>query len=86
MSHKRGNGERVGNIAYGSRPSPDGKHLEEGPAEQAVLSEIHQLRQNGNTLRGIAAALNHGELRTRRGSAWRLEHVARIVKKGRLFS
>src|SRR5450631_2586414 len=26
MSHKRNNGERVGNIAYGSRLSSDGKH------------------------------------------------------------
>jgi len=35
------------------------------------------------TLRGIAAALNHRSLRTRRGSAWRLEHVARILRQGR---
>jgi hypothetical protein len=38
-------------------------------------------RQSGKTLRGIAAVLNHRGYRTRRGSAWRLEHVARIVKQ-----
>lgn len=82
MSHKRSNGERVGNIQFGYRLGADGKHLEPDPAEQAVLGEIRNLRRNGHTLRGIAAALNHRALRTRRGSAWRLEHVARIVKQG----
>jgi hypothetical protein len=46
-----------------------------------VLGEIHSLRQSGVTLRAIAAALNHRGHRTRRGSAWRLEHVARIIKQ-----
>ena len=78
MSHKRTNGERVGNIRFGYRLGTDGKHLEPDPAEQAVLQEIRRLRQGGHTMRGIAAALNHRTLRTRRGSAWRLEHVARI--------
>jgi len=76
MSHKRTNGERVGNIQFGYRLGADGKHLEPDVAEQAVLLEIRNLRQNGHTLRGIAAALNHRALHTRRGSAWRLEHVA----------
>ena len=82
MSHKRTNGERVGNIRFGYRLGTDGKHLEPDPAEQVVLQEIRGLRQSGHTMRGIAAALNHRTLRTRRGSAWRLEHVARILKQG----
>jgi hypothetical protein len=72
----------VGNIRFGYRLCEDRKHVEPDPGEQAVLAEIHQLRRGGHTLRGIAAALNHRALRTRRGSAWRLEHVARIVKQG----
>src|ERR1700738_59172 len=82
MSHKRSNGERVGNIQFGYRLCADGKHVELDPGEQAVLAEIHLLRRDGQTLRGIAATLNHRTLRTRRGSAWRLEHVARILKLG----
>ena len=82
LRHKRTSGERVGNIRFGFRLSPDGKHVEPDPGEQAVLTEIRHLRQNGHTLRGIAAALNQRALRTRRGSAWRLEHVARIIKQG----
>jgi site-specific DNA recombinase len=81
LSHKRNNGERVGNIQFGYRLCADGKHVEPDSAEQAVLEEIRQLRQGGKTLRGIAAALNHRALRTRRGSAWRLEHVARIINQ-----
>ena len=80
LRHKRTSGERVGNIRFGFRLSPDGKHVEPDPGEQAVLTEIRHLRQNGQTLRGIATALNERALRTRRGSAWWLEHVARIIK------
>jgi len=81
LRHKRSTGERVGNIRFGFRLSPDGKHVEPDPGEQGVLTEIRHLRQNGHTLKGIVAALKHKALRTRRGSAWRLEHVARIIKQ-----
>jgi site-specific DNA recombinase len=84
LRHKRANGERVGNIQFGFRLGADGKHVEPDPGEQAVLAEIRRLRQGGNSLRGIAAALNRRGLRTRRGSAWRLEHVARIQKQSRV--
>jgi site-specific DNA recombinase len=81
MSNKRTNGERVGNIQFGYRLGADGKHVEPDAAEQAVLQKIQRLRHSGHTMRGIAAALNQQALRTRRGSAWRLEHVARILKQ-----
>ncbi len=81
MNHKRANGERVGNVRFGYRLGADGKHVEPDAAEQGVLQEIRRLRQSGHTLRRIAAALNRQALRTRRGSAWRLEHVARILKQ-----
>lgn len=81
MSHKRRNGERVGNISYGYRLAGDGEHVEPDDAEQAAIAEIRSLRSAGTTLRGIAAALNHRAFRTRRGTAWRLESVARVVKQ-----
>src|SRR5262249_36654689 len=83
MRHKRFNGERVGNIAYGFRLSADRKQLEPDPHEQAVLTAIRELRSNRCTLRGIAAELNARGWRTRRASAWRLEHVARILSPPR---
>ena len=81
MRHKRSQGERVGHIAFGSRLARDGRRLEPDPPEQAALAEIRRLRRDGVTLRGIAAALNHRAYRTRRGTAWRLESVVRIVKQ-----
>src|SRR6204780_5402691 len=55
LRHKRSQGERVGNIAFGYRLAGDGQHLEPDPAEQGVLMEIRRLRHAGATLRGIAA-------------------------------
>ena len=68
-------------VPFGSRLAADGEHLEADPAEQAALAEIRQLRHRGATLRGIAAALNHRAYRTRRGTPWRLESVARVLKQ-----
>ncbi len=81
LSHKRSHGERVGNIAFGSRLADDGQHLESDPAEQAALAEIRLLRNWGLPLRGIAAAFNHRSNQTRRGTPWRLESVARVLKQ-----
>ena len=81
LRHKRSNGERVRNIAYGSRLSDDGVHIEDDPGERTVLAEICRLRNSGTALRGIAAELNRRAFQTRRGTAWRLESVARVVKQ-----
>ena len=43
LQHKRINGERVGDIAFGARLAGDGQHLEPDPAEQAALAEIRRL-------------------------------------------
>jgi len=40
------------------RSAEDEVYVEPDPAEQAVLSEIRQLREGGTTQRGIAA-INH---------------------------
>jgi site-specific DNA recombinase len=79
MQHKRSNGKCVGNLAYGYRLSADGEHVEPEPSEQAALAQIRSLRQQGRSLRAIAAALNGQSLRTRRGSGWRHDHVLRII-------
>jgi len=82
LRHKRSQGERVGNIAYGFKLASDSKHIEPEADEQAVLAEIARLRNGGVSLRRVAATLNQGGLRTRRGTPWRLESVARVVKQG----
>lgn len=84
LRHKRGNGERVGNIEFGYRLSPDGRHLERDTTEQAALAEVQNLRSQGHTLRCIAAKLNSRGHRTRRGTEWRLESVVRVIKQQRV--
>lgn len=84
LRHKRSKGQRVGNIAYGFHLAGDGVHVEADPTEQAVLSAIRNLRRGGQTLRGIAAALNRLGHRTRCGSEWRLESVVRALKRDAL--
>ena len=80
LRHKRGKGERVGNIEFGYKLAADGLHLEQDPAEQAALAEIRRLRTAGHSFRAIAAALNKSGHRTRRSTLWRLESVVRVVK------
>ena len=79
LSHKRRNGERVGNIRFGYRLCADGKHVEHEPGEQAVIAAINDMRGTGTSLRRIARNLNERGWRTRRGSDWRLESVARVL-------
>lgn len=81
LRHKRGNGERVGNIEFGYRLAADGVHLEPHPVEQAALTALRKLRSKGHSLRAVASALNQSGHRTRRGSAWRLESVVRVMKQ-----
>jgi DNA invertase Pin-like site-specific DNA recombinase len=81
MRHKRTQRERVGNLPFGSRLGPDGKHIEDDPAEQMVRAEIRRLRAEGVSLRRIADSLNQVSYRTRRGTPWRLESVARVAKQ-----
>jgi chemotaxis protein histidine kinase CheA len=71
----------VGNIEFGYRLSSDLRHLEPDAKEQNALTAIRDLRRQGHTLRGIAAILNSRGLRTRRGTEWRLESVARVTKQ-----
>jgi len=82
LSHKRSNGERVGNIHYGYRLSEDGFHVEPEPAEQQVLEAVRALRGRHRSLREVAAALNDRGLRTRRGSKWRHEYVKNVIDTG----
>jgi DNA invertase Pin-like site-specific DNA recombinase len=82
LSHKRRNGERIGNIAYGFRLAADGAHVEPDSTEQAILARIRELRPC-LSLRKIAVQLNQDGHRTRSGTHWRLESVARVIKSAK---
>jgi hypothetical protein len=79
LRHKRTSRERVGNIRFGFRLSPDGKHVEPDPGGQSVLTEIRHLRHSGHTLRGIAAALNRQALHTWLGLAAGTRSARRVA-------
>ncbi|MCP3959252.1 MAG: recombinase family protein [bacterium] len=80
LQSMKARGERVGTISFGYRLAADGVHLEEDRDEQAVLSTLRELRAAGYTLRAIADELNAQGFTTRRGSAWRHQYVANVLK------
>ena len=80
MGHKKANGERVGTIPFGFRMADDGSSLEEDPSEQDILGRIPGLKAAGHTLREIADELNRQGYTTRRGTAWRFQYVAAVLK------
>ena len=80
MHHKRANGERVGTLPFGYHAAADSLHLEADPAEQGILSRIRELKAAGHTTRQIAAELNREGSTTRRGTAWRFQYVAEVLK------
>jgi site-specific DNA recombinase len=80
MRHKRANGERVGTLPYGYRLDTSGERLEPEPAERAVAELIGRLRAEGRSFRAIAEALNASGCRTRRGTSWRFQYVASLLR------
>ncbi len=80
MDLKRSRSEHLGNAPYGFRLAADKKHIEPDRGEQSTLKRLRQLRQDGMSLRAIAVELNRRRLTTRRGSCWRMEYVARLLK------
>ena len=86
MRHKRSNGERVGNIAYGSRLAADGEHVEPDPGEQAVLAEIRQQRQGQAALlaerRLGPVGQGQGEtIEAELGERCRVQHLSQGVQR-----
>ncbi len=80
LQSKKARGERVGTVPFGYRLAADGVHVEEDADEQAVIATLRELRTAGYTLREIAAELNRQGSTTRRGSAWRFQYVANVLK------
>jgi DNA invertase Pin-like site-specific DNA recombinase len=81
LAAKRARGERIGNLPFGVQLAEDEVHLEPAPVEQRLLARIRALRDQGLTTRQIAADLNAEGHRTRRGTAWRFQYVARNLKR-----
>jgi DNA invertase Pin-like site-specific DNA recombinase len=83
MAVKRGNGQRIGTVPYGSDLAEDGTTLLPNEAEQAVIGEIRTMRAAGWTLERIADALTARGVPTKTGKSdrWTHQAVARIVRR-----
>lgn len=80
MQHLKATGARVGNIAFGFRLAADGQQLEANPVEQEIVAKVRELQSAGFSLRDIAAELNRQGITTRKGTQWRHEYVANVLK------
>ncbi len=81
LTSKRAKGQRTGNVPFGYSLEADGVHLVENPEEQRVIGIVRKLRTAGHSLREIADELNRQGHETRRGSAWRHQYVANVVRE-----
>jgi len=79
MQFKKSKGELVGSVPFGYDLDVDGVNLVENPAEQEVLKLIHELRQQGESLRQIAAELTRRNIAPKKGAGWSHSTIQRIV-------
>ena len=80
MAHKAAAGEYTGGqVAYGYTVAADGVRLVADDAEQAVLSQVRELRAAGLSLRAVAVELDKRGVLSRTGKAIGLTQIARMV-------
>ena len=90
MRHLKKMGMPVGSAPYGMKtngsnrgvPLAQKKPLVVNDEECVLLDRVRALRAEDKTLREIAEVLNAEGSRTRRGTPWRHQYVARILKTG----
>lgn len=80
MQAKKARKERVGSVPYGFKLSSDGIHIEENPAEQAVVTEIRELKAGGLNLPAMCRELERKGFTTRTGRAFLPVQVQRVLK------
>ena len=78
LAVKRSRGERTGQVPYGYSLAADGVHLEENPAEQAIIGGIRTLRAAGLSLRTVTAECERRGLVSRAVRPLALTQIARI--------
>lgn len=89
LAHKKGLGERLGNVPYGftaplNQRDEKGKTVVAGklavnPVEWKIIEEMQMLRSDGKTYREVAEELNRRGHRIRNGQEWRLQYVAGVL-------
>src|SRR6056297_1051724 len=67
LQHRIGNGQRVGKVRFGFDLAADGVSLVPNKGEQEAIAWMQELREDGLTLRQIAAALSDRGITTKEG-------------------
>lgn len=80
LQAKRRRGERVGQVPFGYRLENDGVYLVADEAEQRTLGRIRAMREQGATIKRIAAALNHAKTPSR-DRRWHATTVQRLLAR-----
>jgi len=82
MAYKRQRGELVGSIPFGFDLDDDGVTLVPNDTEQLVLELISDLRNDGYSLRAIAAELDRRNISTKTGQGtWQHTTIQRIIQR-----
>ena len=82
LAHKRTKGEKTGgDVPYGYCLAEDGKTLVPDEAEQKLLAAIRDARSRGLSQRGVVAELTRQGFTTRKGTAFSLDQVQKIMKR-----
>src|SRR5262249_32812089 len=80
MQHKASVGEYCGGKPpFGFDVAPDGDHLVENPAEQALLVTARRLRSGGHSFRAVARELSARGFKSRTGAPFSHMQVVRMV-------
>lgn len=81
LQAKKRRNERVGEIPYGYSLGADGVHLEENPAQQAVIRRILSLRASGASIRAICKKLDSEDVPPAKASQWGTATVLRLIRR-----
>ena len=82
LAHKKAHGERLGKVPYGYKVADCGVMLVPDPAELRVIDFIHALKEQGLSLRRIAAELDARLIATKElKGQWRHQSVESILKR-----
>ena len=79
LQHKKSKGERVGSIPYGFKLAMDKIKLLKDKAEQALIAVCKELKEQGLSLRKIAAKLAEQGFKNRIGNAFNAQSIKNIL-------
>lgn len=79
LQHKKAKGERTGSIPYGFQLAMDGVKLLKDKAEQAMIALVKELKEQGLSLRKIAAKLAEQGFKNRIGNPFNAQSIKNIL-------